>query len=300
MSFFDKLSESLQKTSANLRFALGERPDADFYEQLEERLILADAGAATAAQIVAQVEDKVKQRRILTAEGAMDAVRETVTQMLTPEQPLRLDGKPAVLLLIGVNGAGKTTTAGKLANYYARQGRKVLLAAADTFRAAAVEQLCIWGERAGVEVVKNEASTDPAAVIFDAVSAASSRGCEIVICDTAGRLHTKKNLMDELAKMSRIICKACGTASVETLLTIDAVTGQNAVNQAAQFADAAGVDGIVLTKLDGTAKGGAVLAVRNSLGIPVRFVGVGEGIDDLMEFNAADYAAALFKTDENR
>ena len=169
MSFFDKLSESLQKTSANLRFALGERPDADFYEQLEERLILADAGAATAAQIVAQVEDKVKQRRILTAEGAMDAVRETVTQMLTPEQPLRLDGKPAVLLLIGVNGAGKTTTAGKLANYYARQGRKVLLAAADTFRAAAVEQLCIWGERAGVEVVKNEASTDPAAVIFDAV-----------------------------------------------------------------------------------------------------------------------------------
>lgn len=294
MGFFEKLSDSLAKTRKNLAFAFGGKIDDDFYDALEEQLILCDAGGETASLISATAREKIESEKIMDLAEAQAVVTDIVAGFMRPETELALDKKPCVILMIGVNGAGKTTTAGKLANLFKKQGKSVLLAAADTFRAAAVEQLCIWGERSGVDVIKNTQGSDAAAVIFDAVSAAKSRGTDIVICDTAGRLHNKKNLMDELSKMARIINKACDTASVETLLVLDGVTGQNAINQARDFADASGVSGIVLTKLDGTAKGGSVIAVKHSLGIPVRYIGVGEGIDDIAEFDENDFAKALF------
>lgn len=297
MGFFQKLAEGLKKTRDNIAYGLSsEKLDDDFYGELEERLILADAGADTAAGIVSELRGVVNERHILDAKEGVAALKGICAERLAADTPLDFSGRPAVILLIGVNGAGKTTTAGKLANLYKRQGKSVLLAAADTFRAAAADQLRVWAERAGVPFI--EGKNDPSAVIYDAVSAAKARGVDMVIADTAGRLHNKKNLMDELGKMSRTIQKASDTASVETLLVLDAVTGQNAISQAANFADSAGVSGIVLTKLDGTAKGGCVIAVKDKLGIPVRYVGVGEGIDDLDEFVPADFCEALFGTGE--
>lgn len=271
----------------------------EFYDSLEEALILADVGAETACDIVAQLRKRVKERFLGRMEEVKDALRDILRSKLeVGDSALTLEGKPAVVLVIGVNGVGKTTSIAKLAHLYKQQGKRVMLAAGDTFRAAAAEQLCVWAERADVPVVKHNEGADPAAVLFDAVQSAAARGYDMVICDTAGRLHNKKNLMDELSKISRVVHKACGTASVETLLVLDAITGQNAISQASQFIDAAGATGIVLTKLDGTAKGGAVISIKAKLGLPVRFVGVGEGMDDLMEFDPDAFVDALFLREE--
>lgn len=272
--------------------------DDDMYDALEEQLILADAGAETAVQLVEELRARVRRQHLKTGEEALAALKELVCERLRADGEMQLSGKPAVILVIGVNGVGKTTSIAKLAHLYAGQGRRVLLAAGDTFRAAAAEQLDVWAGRAGVPVVRHGEGADPAAVIFDAVQSAAARGYDMVICDTAGRLHNKKNLMDELSKISRVVKKACADASVETLLVLDAITGQNAISQASQFIDAAGATGIILTKLDGTAKGGCVISIKEKLGLPVRFVGVGEGMDDLMVFDADAFADALFLKEE--
>lgn len=293
MGFFENLANGLRRTRENIAYGLsGKKLSDEFYDGLEESLILADAGADTAVTIVEELRAAVKERHILEAEEAITALKEIVIRHVEAPCELELAGQPAVILLIGVNGAGKTTTAGKLANLFRKQGKSVLLAAADTFRAAAADQLKVWAERADVPLI--EGASDPSAVIYDAVASARAKGIELVIADTAGRLQTKKNLMDELAKMARTIHKASPEAKVETLLVIEAATGQNALSQAAQFADSAGVNGIVLTKLDGTAKGGVVIAIKDRLGIPVRFVGVGEQIDDLDRFVPSEFAGALF------
>ena len=294
-----KLDDGLKKTRVgfwgNLWNSIsGSVIDDDMYDDLEEQLILADTGADTAIKLVDDLRDKVRTEHLKTGEQAMQALKEIIQQELTAEKEFDLSGHPAVILVIGVNGVGKTTSIAKLAHLYAGQGKRVLLAAGDTFRAAATEQLCVWADRAQVPVVKAGEGADPAAVIFDAVQSAAARNMDIVICDTAGRLHNKKNLMDELGKISRSVHKACPEASVETLLVLDAITGQNAISQAAQFIDAASASGIILTKLDGTAKGGSVISVKQKLGLPVRFVGVGEGMDDLLVFDAADFADGLF------
>lgn len=299
MGFFDKLGEGLRKTRDSVFGSIADLMTAseitdETYDELEEQLILADTGADVAVRLVDELRETVRKNHLKTGDQALDALKGIVCEMLRADEPMRMDGRPAVILVIGVNGVGKTTSIAKLAHLYTEQGKRVLLAAGDTFRAAASEQLCVWAERAGVPVVKHSEGADPAAVIFDAVQSAAARGCDIVICDTAGRLHNKKNLMNELSKISRVVNKACGTASVETLLVLDAITGQNAISQASQFIDAAGATGIILTKLDGTAKGGAVISVKAKLGLPVRFVGVGERIDDLMEFDADAFADALF------
>ena len=258
--------------------------DDDLYDQLEEQLILADVGPACAVRLVDELHDEVKEKHLKTGQEALDALRGIICQELTPRYPMDLDGKPAVILVIGVNGVGKTTSIAKLADYYTRQGKRVMLAAGDTFRAAASEQLEIWADRAGVPIVKAGEGADPAAVIFDTVKSATARGYDMVIADTAGRLHNKSNLMAELSKISRSVKKAAPEASLETLLVLDAITGQNAISQAREFCKAADATGIILTKLDGTAKGGCVVAVKQRLGLPVRFIGVGEGIDDLLPF----------------
>ena len=299
-----KLDDGLKKTRVgfwgNLWNSIsGSVIDDDMYDDLEEQLILADTGADTAIKLVDDLRDKVRAEHLKTGEQAMQALKEIIQQELTAEKEFDLSGHPAVILVIGVNGVGKTTSIAKLAHLYAGQGKRVLLAAGDTFRAAATEQLCVWADRAGVPVVKAGEGADPAAVIFDAVQSAAARNMDIVICDTAGRLHNKKNLMDELGKISRSVHKACPEASVETLLVLDAITGQNAISQAAQFIDAASASGIILTKLDGTAKGGSVISVKQKLGLPVRFVGVGEGMDDLLVFDAADFADGLFGESNN-
>ena len=263
--------------------------DDDLYDQLEEQLILADVGPACAVRLVDELHDEVKEKHLKTGQEALDALRGIICQELTPRYPMDLDGKPAVILVIGVNGVGKTTSIAKLADYYTRQGRKVMLAAGDTFRAAASEQLEIWADRAGVPLVKAGEGADPAAVIFDTVKSATAKGYDMVIADTAGRLHNKANLMAELSKISRSVKKASPESSLETLLVLDAITGQNAISQAKEFCKAASATGIILTKLDGTAKGGCVVAVKQRLGLPVRFIGVGEGIDDLIPFTPEGY-----------
>ena len=273
--------------------------DDDLYEDLEEQLILADTGADVAVGLVDKLQQAVSRDHLKTGQEAMQALKGLIAQEMTPETEMNLSGHPAVLLIIGVNGVGKTTSIAKLANYYKAQGKKVMLAAGDTFRAAATEQLEIWAGRAGVPIIKAGEGADPAAVIFDAVQSAAARGYDLVICDTAGRLHNKKNLMAELSKIARVIPKASSEASVETLLVLDAITGQNAISQAKEFVAAAEATGIILTKLDGTAKGGSVISIRQKLGLPVRFVGVGEGIDDLMPFSAQDFADALFGAKED-
>ena len=267
--------------------------DDDLLEELEEALILSDVGASTAAKIVAEVEKRAKLRKTTTADELRDLLREVLTDNMLDNQPLNTDGKPAVILVIGVNGVGKTTSIGKLAARYVNEGKKVMLSAADTFRAAAADQLEIWAKRAGADIVRHGEGADPAAVVFDSISAAKARGSDIIIVDTAGRLHNKANLMNELAKIDRVISRELPDASRETLLVLDATTGQNAVHQAEEFNKAAELTGIILTKLDGTAKGGIVIAISAGLGVPVKLVGVGEGIDDLIDFDRAAFLEAI-------
>ena len=303
MGFFEKLGEGLRKTRDSIFGSIaglvnaGEITD-ELYDDLEEQLILADTGADVAMRLVEELRQEVRRKHLKTGADALEALKGIIREMLRADGEMQLSGRPEVVLVIGVNGVGKTTSIAKLAHLYKQQGKRVMLAAGDTFRAAAAEQLCVWAERADVPVVKHNEGADPAAVLFDAVQSAAARGYDMVICDTAGRLHNKKNLMDELSKISRVVHKACGTASVETLLVLDAITGQNAISQASQFIDAAGATGIVLTKLDGTAKGGAVISIKAKLGLPVRFVGVGEGMDDLMEFDPDAFVDALFLREE--
>ena len=268
--------------------------DEDFFDELEENLILADMGMDTTLEAVEELRGRVKEKKIKDPEEVKACLREILVEMLdVGETALDLAGKPAVLLMIGVNGVGKTTTIGKLASLLKKEGNRVLLAAGDTFRAAAADQLSIWADRAQVEIVRHEEGSDPAAVVFDAMNAARARKADVVLVDTAGRLHNKQNLMNELNKMSRVIDRESPDSSKEVLLVLDATTGQNGLIQAKQFGESAGITGIVLTKLDGTAKGGIVLAIAKELGVPVKFVGLGEGIDDLQPFDAAEFAQAL-------
>ena len=299
MGFFDKIKQGLKKTSDAVNhsldsvFAAFVKVDDDLLEELEEALILSDVGASTAAKIVAEVENRAKLRKTTTADELRDLLREVLTDNMLDNQPLNTDGKPAVILVIGVNGVGKTTSIGKLAARYVNEGKKVMLSAADTFRAAAADQLEIWAKRAGADIVRHGEGADPAAVVFDSISAAKARGSDIIIVDTAGRLHNKANLMNELAKIDRVISRELPDASRETLLVLDATTGQNAVHQAEEFNKAAELTGIILTKLDGTAKGGIVIAISAGLGVPVKLVGVGEGIDDLIDFDRAAFLEAI-------
>ena len=299
MGFFDKIKQGFKKTSDAVShsldsvFAAFVKIDDDLLEELEEALILSDVGASTAAKIVAEVEKRAKLRKTTTADELRDLLREVLTDNMLDNQPLNTDGKPAVILVIGVNGVGKTTSIGKLAARYVNEGKKVMLSAADTFRAAATDQLEIWAKRAGADIVRHGEGADPAAVVFDSISAAKARGSDIIIVDTAGRLHNKANLMNELAKIDRVISRELPDASRETLLVLDATTGQNAVHQAEEFNKAAELTGIILTKLDGTAKGGIVIAISAGLGVPVKLVGVGEGIDDLIDFDRAAFLEAI-------
>ena len=267
--------------------------DDDLYDTLEEQLILADVGPMCAVRLVDELRDAVEEKHLKNGQQALDELRQIICQELTPRYPMELDGKPAVILVIGVNGVGKTTTIAKLAHLYKEKVKRVMLAAGDTFRAAASEQLELWADRAGVPLVQAGQGADPAAVIFDAVKSATAKGYDMVIADTAGRLHNKKGLMDELAKISRSVKKASPEASLEVLLVLDAITGQNAISQAEEFCRAAGATGIVLTKLDGTPRGGCAVSVWENLGLPIRFIGVGEKIDDLMEFDAQTFVETL-------
>lgn len=299
MGLFGKITAGLKKTRDTLSNALDSmlsaftKVDEDLLEELEEILIMADMGMPTAQYICARLREQVKADKISDPILVKDALRGIIVEILGDDQSLNLSTKPSVIVMIGVNGAGKTTTIGKLAHNLKNQGNSVILGAADTFRAAAIEQLGVWADRAGVDMIRQNEGSDPAAVVFDTISAAKSRGNDIVLCDTAGRLHNKKHLMDELNKISRVIDRELPDAARETLLVLDATTGQNALNQAKEFANAAGITGIVLTKLDGTAKGGVVVAIKQELGIPVKLVGVGEGIDDLMPFDPAEFAAGI-------
>ena len=298
MGFFEKLGQGLKKTRDSIFGTIADMVSAgeitdELYDELEEQLILADTGAGVAVQLVDELRARVRSQRLKTGAEALDALKDIVKEHMQAEKELDLSGHPAVILVIGVNGVGKTTSIAKLAHYYKDAGKTVLLAAGDTFRAAAAEQLGVWAQRAGVPMVRHQEGADPAAVVFDAVQSAAAKGIDLVICDTAGRLHNKKNLMAELAKISRAVGKACPAASVETLLVLDAITGQNAISQAQEFIDAAGATGVVLTKLDGTAKGGIVFAIAEEMDLPVKFVGVGEGVDDLMPFEPESFAEAL-------
>ena len=299
MGFFEKIKAGLTRTKENIGHSFdqlfaGELND-DFYDELEETLILGDMGVETTMKAVEELRRRVKAEKIKDMEGARACLRQVLTDMLQVGEPeLRLDTAPSVALFIGVNGVGKTTSIAKLADYYTRQGKKVMLAAGDTFRAAASEQLEIWAGRAGVPIVKAGEGADPAAVIFDTVKSATARGYDMVIADTAGRLHNKSNLMSELSKISRSVRKAAPEASLETLLVLDAITGQNAISQAKEFCKAADATGIILTKLDGTAKGGVVIGISDQFRIPVRYIGIGEGIDQLKMFDRKEFVNALF------
>jgi len=298
MGFFNKIKEGLKKTrdvgQIDSMLKSFTKIDDELFEELEELLVMGDVGVPTAEKICEELKKRVKKEGIKNPNEIHRLLEETVSDMLRGGEELDLSTTPSIILVIGVNGVGKTTTIGKLANHLTKQGKKVILAAGDTFRAAAIEQLEIWADRSHCEIIKQNEGSDPAAVIYDAISAAKARHADVIICDTAGRLHNKKPLMDELAKINRIIDRELPDASKEKLLVLDATTGQNAVNQAEQFSLATGITGIVLTKLDGTAKGGVVLAIKEGLGIPVKYIGVGEQIDDLQPFDAEDFAKALF------
>ena len=296
MSFFDKIREGLKKTAGTISsvFQGATELDDDFYDELEERLILSDMGAEAAMEAVDSLREVVREKRLKTAEEAKEVLRDILAEMLdVGESALQLSTKPSVVLFVGVNGVGKTTSIGKIAHQLKNDGKYVLLCAADTFRAAAADQLEIWAQRSGTQIVRQDEGADPAAVVFDAISAGKARGADVILCDTAGRLHNKANLMQELEKIRRVITRELPDACIEVLLVLDATTGQNGLVQAKQFRELVGVTGIVLTKLDGTAKGGIVLAIAKELQIPVKYIGVGEGIDDLMPFDRAAFAEAL-------
>ncbi len=301
MGFFDKIFSGLTKTRVKMEdleeIFRNYQPDDDaFFDDLEELLIMADMGVDTVDRVVTSMHYLCFDKNIKRGDKAREVLIEELKKELSAgDSALKLNTKPSVILMVGVNGVGKTTTIGKLAAQLKSQGKKVMLCAGDTFRAAAAEQLGIWAERAGVDIVRHEEGSDPAAVVYDGICAGKARGSDVIIIDTAGRLHNKANLMNELSKMRRIIDRELPDADVETLMVLDATTGQNGLIQAEQFLETAGLTGIVLTKLDGTAKGGVVFAIANRLKLPVKFVGVGEGIDDLIPFNPKDYIEALFK-----
>lgn len=301
MGFLDKLKSGLSKTKKNIverveSILAGRKIDDSVIEEIEEILITSDVGAVAAAEIVDILKSKIKSGEIKNTEDVKGCIRAEMSALLGRSQPITIFGeKPFVILTVGVNGVGKTTTIGKLAARFIAEGNSVILAAADTFRAAAIEQLEIWAKRTGAEIIRHQSGSDPAAVAFDAVEAAKARGIDVVIVDTAGRLHTKSNLMDELKKINRVIKKSLPDAPQEILLVVDATTGQNALRQAQIFNEAVGITGIALTKLDGTAKGGIIFAIKKELGVPVRLIGIGEGVDDLKDFDPDDFVAALFE-----
>ncbi|HCR43657.1 MAG TPA: signal recognition particle-docking protein FtsY [Ruminococcaceae bacterium] len=300
MGLFAKFREGLKKTRESMSASVSSmlssftKIDESLFEELEELLVMGDVGVETAERICGILKDKVKEQGVTDPSRIYDMLRTVIADMLRGGEELHISTKPSVILVIGVNGVGKTTTIGKIASLLTKQGKKVILGAADTFRAAAVEQLEVWADRSGSGIVKQPQGSDPASVVFDSIAAAKSRGADVVICDTAGRLHNKKNLMDELAKISRVIEREAPECDREVLLVLDATTGQNAVSQAREFKSVAGITGIVLTKLDGTSRGGVILSVREGLGLPVKFVGVGEQADDLQPFDADEFAKALF------
>ena len=304
MGFFEKLKSGLKKTSdaiserVNEVFSVFVKVDEELFENLEEALIMADLGVETSDYIIEELRSRVKLKHITDGNVVKEELKAVIADILSEQDSqMHVETKPSVILVIGVNGVGKTTSIGKIAMHYKNQGKNVLLAAADTFRAAAIDQLDVWANRCGCDIIKHKENSDPAAVVFDACAAAKARGTDILICDTAGRLHNKKNLMAELEKINRVISRELPEADRETLLVLDATTGQNAVSQAKLFSEAADITGIVLTKLDGTAKGGIVIAISKEQEIPVKFIGVGEGMDDLQLFDAADFAKALFDND---
>ncbi len=304
MGFFNKIKEGLKKTRDSIVGKIDsalksfKKIDDELFEELEELLVMGDVGVSTAQKMCDELRVRVKKQGIQDPNEITGLLCEITADMLSGGQELNISTSPSVILVIGVNGVGKTTTIGKLANSFVKEGKKVTLAAADTFRAAAIDQLDIWAERSGADIVKQNEGSDPAAVVFDAISSAKAKHSDIIICDTAGRLHNKKHLMEELAKINRIIDRELPDSSKEVLLVLDATTGQNAVVQAAEFSKATGITGIVLTKLDGTAKGGVVLAIKDGLGIPVKYIGVGEQVDDLQPFSPKDFAKALFDRGE--
>ena len=300
MGFFEKLKEGLAKTKSafvsqvdNL-FKSFVKVDEELFDELEELLICADVGVGATEEILDKLRDRVKSERLSDGEQVKAALREIMADMIGEGEPLKLGTKPSVLLIIGVNGVGKTTSIGKIAAQLKADGKKVVVAAADTFRAAAIDQLAVWCDRAGVDLIKQSEGSDPAAVVYDAVSAAKGRNADVLIVDTAGRLHNKKNLMDELAKIDRVLSRELPGADRETLLVLDATTGQNAIMQAKEFKHAANITGLILTKLDGTAKGGCVFSIKGELDVPVKYIGVGEKIDDMQPFNAQDFVRAMF------
>ena len=306
MGFFDKIREGLKKTRDNISGQITQmvnsftKIDEELFEELEELLVMGDVGVNTAGYICGQLRKKIKEKGITDPSLIMGELKAIVSEMLQGDNQLHIGTRPSIILVIGVNGVGKTTTIGKLANNLRQQGKKVLLAAADTFRAAAIDQLQIWADRAQVDLVRHEEGSDPAAVVFDAINAGTARGCDVVICDTAGRLHNKKNLMDELSKIARVIEREAPGCAKEVLLVLDATTGQNALNQAKLFREAAGLTGLVLTKLDGTARGGVVIGIREELDIPIKYIGVGEQIDDLRPFDPVEFTNALFQNTEDK
>lgn len=306
MGFLSKLREGLGKTRDALMGGIESvlrsfvKVDEDFLDELEEILITSDVGVGAAEEIIDELREKIKDDRLQTREDTMAALREIISGMIGEGEPLRLDTKPSVILVIGVNGAGKTTSVGKIAARLRSEGKKVVVAAADTFRAAAIDQLAVWCDRAGVDLIKQSEGSDPAAVVFDAANYARVKGADVLIIDTAGRLHNKKNLMNELAKINRVIDRELPGVSRENLLVLDATTGQNAIIQAKEFGEAADITGLVLNKLDGTAKGGIVLSIRRELGLPVKFIGVGEKIDDMQPFDSTEFIDALFAEEENK
>ena len=302
MGFFDKLKNGLNKTKTsfdekmNYIFSNFRKVDEDLLEELEEALIMSDVGANTSATIINNLRERVKKENIKDEQGVREALRKEIQEIFdATDNTLKLETKPAVILVVGVNGVGKTTSIGKIANRLKKDGKKVVVAAADTFRAAAVEQLEIWANRVGCDIVKREEGVDPASVVYDAIKITKEKNADVLICDTAGRLHNKKNLMDELKKISRIVHQQAEGCALEVLLALDATTGQNAVNQARQFNEVADITGIILTKLDGTAKGGIIISITDDLQVPVKLVTVGEKIDDIQPFSARDFVEALFE-----